>query len=63
MTISSASNTRESREREVVEAIHSGEMEGVFISEAARKDSDDYIAGRIDSEELIARAESRYGLR
>jgi hypothetical protein len=50
------------RERVVEEALHSGEMEGLFVTPAAREDAGEYIAGRIDSDELVARARSRYGL-
>lgn len=53
---------RADRERVVAEAIHSGEMEGLHVSQAAQQDSADYIAGRIDSDELITRARARYGL-
>nr|WP_279625154.1 hypothetical protein [Actinomyces timonensis] len=44
----------------VVEAIHSVEMEGLTVTEAGRQDAREYIAGRIDSDEFVARA--RYGL-
>jgi hypothetical protein len=53
---------RAERERVVAEAIHSGEMEGLYVSEAARADSAEYVAGHITGEELVARARSRYGL-
>ncbi len=50
------------RERRVAEAIHSGEMEGLHVSAATQIDAGEYIAGRIDSDELVARARARYGL-
>jgi hypothetical protein len=50
------------RERRVAEAIHSGEMEGLYVDASTRIDAQDYIAGRIDSDELVARARARYGL-
>ncbi|MFC0456218.1 hypothetical protein ACFFGR_06580 [Arthrobacter liuii] len=50
------------RERRVAEAIHSGEMEGLHVTAAGREDAQEYIAGRIDSDELVARARARYGL-
>lgn len=53
---------RAERERKVAEAIHSGEMEGLTVSAEARDDSAEYVAGRIDSAELVARARARYGL-
>lgn len=54
--------TEAERERRVAEAIHSGEMEGLQVSPAGRADAQEYIAGRIDSDELVARARARYGL-
>ncbi|WP_434619954.1 antitoxin VbhA family protein [Arthrobacter sp. A5] len=48
---------------EIVEAaIHSGEIEGLTVSDATRADADSYIAGRIDSNELVDRVRARYGL-
>ena len=54
--------TAAERERYVAEAIHSNEMEGLSVSEAFREDAQEYIAGRIDSDELVARARARHGL-
>ena len=54
--------TAAERERRVAEAIHSGEMEGLSVSPAGRQDAQEYIAGRISSDELVNRARSRYGL-
>ena len=54
--------TAAERERYVAEAIHSNEMEGLSVSEGGRRDAQEYIAGRIDSDELVARARARYGL-
>ena len=50
------------RERIVEEAVHSGEMEGLHVDPATRADTAEYVAGRIDSNELVARARARYGL-
>lgn len=58
----STTTTAAERERYVAEAIHSSEMEGLSVSEAFREDSQEYIAGRIDSDELVARARARHGL-
>ena len=49
------------RERRVAEAIHSGEMEGLHVSPAGLADANEYIACRIDSDELVARARARHG--
>ena len=46
----------------VSEAIHSGEMEGLPVTVAGRQDAQEYVAGRISSDELVARARARYGL-
>jgi Antitoxin VbhA len=54
--------TQSERERRVAEAIHSGEMEGLDVTPAGREDAAEYVAGRIDSDELVARARARYGL-
>lgn len=43
-------------------AIHSGEIEGLTVSDATRADADSYIAGNIDSGELVDRVRARYGL-
>lgn len=51
------------RRRTVLEqAEHSGEMDGLHITPATRSDGEDYAAGRIDVDELVARARARYGL-
>lgn len=50
------------RQRLVTEAIHSGEMEGLRVTAAGKADAGEYVAGRIDSDELVARARARYGL-
>ena len=44
------------------EAIHSSEMEGLTVTTATRADAGEYIAGRIYSDELVARVRARYGL-
>ena len=44
------------------QAEHSGEMEGLHITPATRADGDEYAAGRIDIDELVARGRARYGL-
>ena len=54
--------TTAERERRVAEAIHSVEMEGLPVTAAGRQDAAEYVAGRIDSDELVARARARYGL-
>ena len=46
----------------VAEAVHNGLMEGFIPTPDTVKDTDDYIAGIIDSEELEQRVLARYGL-
>ncbi|MDR1387942.1 MAG: antitoxin VbhA family protein [Propionibacteriaceae bacterium] len=53
---------RAERERQVAEAIHSGEMEGLHTSEATKADAGKYVAGEIDLGELEARVRTRYGI-
>lgn len=50
------------RAERVAEAIHSTEMEGLSVDTHTLSDADEYIAGRISVDELVARAEARYGL-
>jgi hypothetical protein len=47
----------------VEDAIHSAEIEGVSVSAETRSDADSYVAGAIDSTELVDRVRARYGLR
>ena len=44
------------------QAEHSGEMEGLHVDPATRADAEEYIAGRIQIDELVARTRARYGL-
>jgi hypothetical protein len=61
-TSTDTGTTKAERARRVAEAIHSGEMEGLHVTPAGRADAEEYIAGSIDSDELVARARARYGL-
>jgi hypothetical protein len=54
--------TESQRQRRVEDAIHNNEMEGLHANGETLDDADDYVAGRIDSDELVARARARYGL-
>ncbi len=44
------------------QAEHSGEMEGLHVSPETRADAEEWVAGRIDVDELVARTRARYGL-
>lgn len=52
----------EARAKYVEAAIHSGEIEGLTVSAATLADADLYVAGTIDSDELVYRVRARYGL-
>ncbi|WP_413543908.1 hypothetical protein [Citricoccus nitrophenolicus] len=52
----------DARKLQVEEAIHSAELEGLSVSEDTRADADSYVAGHIDSDELVDRVRARYGL-
>ncbi|QLD12415.1 antitoxin VbhA family protein [Microbacterium oleivorans] len=52
----------EERAKQVEAAIHSAEIEGLTVTSATRADADSYVAGTIDSAELLERVRSRYGL-
>ncbi|SER60299.1 hypothetical protein SAMN05443377_103137 [Propionibacterium cyclohexanicum] len=54
--------TAAERELRVAEAIHSGEMEGLSVTAAGRQDAQEYVAGRINSDELVSRTRARYDL-
>lgn len=59
--VSTASSSETAaRERAVAEAIHSCEMEGLSVTPATRAEADEYAAGTIDVDELIARIQVRY---
>lgn len=50
------------RAKNVEAAIHSAEIEGLRISKATLTDANAYVAGTIDSTELVDRVRTRYGL-
>lgn len=50
------------RERVIAAAIHSGEMEGLSVTEATRADADKYVAGELDLDELAEKVRARYGI-
>ena len=62
-TIHTVVSPAESARRFALEqAEHSGEMEGLHVTPATRADGEDYAAGRIDVDELVARVRARYGV-
>lgn len=48
------------RKRVIEEAIHSGEMEGAYVSAEFREDADEYVHGDISIEELMKRTKRRW---
>ncbi|MBM6675431.1 antitoxin VbhA family protein [Olsenella uli] len=42
------------------EAIHSGEMEGAYVSDEFREDADEYVKGDISIEDLMKRTKRRW---
>lgn len=48
------------RKRLMEEAIHSGEMEGSYVSEEFREDADEYVRGDISIEDLMKRTKRRW---
>ena len=48
------------RKRIMEEAIHSGEMEGAYVSAEFREDADEYVCGDISIEELMRRTKRRW---
>jgi hypothetical protein len=52
----------EARSRRVEDTIHSAEIEGLEVTPETRADADSYVAGAIDSDELVDRVRARYGL-
>lgn len=48
------------RKRVIDEAIHSGEMEGAYVSAEFREDADEYVKGDISIEELMTRTKRRW---
>ncbi len=48
------------RERLIKEAIHSGEMEGAYVSAEFKKDAEDYIKHEISIEDLMNRTKKRW---
>ena len=53
---------RAGRKRQVEDAIHSGQMEGLNVTAATRVDAQEYVDGQITSRELRARVRARYGI-
>lgn len=51
------------RKRAMEEAIHSGNMEGAYVSAEFCKDADAYVQGEISIEDLMKRTKRRWNVR
>lgn len=51
------------RKRAMEEAIHSGEMEGAYVSAEFRRDAQEYVEGDFSIEELMKRTKRRWQTR
>lgn len=58
----SAHAERSKRARRAEQAEHSGRMEGQHVDGLTREDVQEYVEGRISSNELRARVRARYGI-
>ncbi len=54
--------TARTRSQRVEDTIRSAEIEGLEVTPETRADADSYVAGTIDSDELVDRVRARYGL-
>ncbi|WP_315915603.1 hypothetical protein [Arthrobacter sp. lap29] len=52
----------EQRANWVNEAAHSMSLEGLEVSADYRADSQEYVAGKVTSDELVRKARARFGL-
>ena len=50
------------RKGAVARAVHSNRMEGLELDDAARQDVEDFVAGRLDLDEVRERVRRRHGL-
>ena len=50
------------RRRAMEEAVHSGEMEGAYVSAEFRKDAEEYTDGDISIEDLMRRTRRRWNV-
>lgn len=48
------------RKRVTEEAVHSGEMEGAYVSAEFKKDAEEYVEGEISIEDLMRRTKRRW---
>lgn len=48
------------RKQAIESSIHSGEMEGAYVSAQFNKDADEYVEGNISIEELMRRTKRRW---
>ncbi len=56
------STTETERARFASEALHSVRMEGLDATPEGERDTEEYVAGVIDADELVHRTRARYGV-
>lgn len=61
-TVESTSMAEAERARQVRDALHSVQMEGLDVTAEAAVDAADYVAGRITLDEYGDRTKARYGV-
>jgi hypothetical protein len=54
--------TKEERAWNAAQSLHGAELEGHAVTAGTQMDTADYVAGEIDSEELLRRVRTRYGV-
>lgn len=52
----------EQRSKWVNEAAHSMSLEGLEVSDEYRAESEEYVTGKVTSDELVRKARARFGL-
>lgn len=62
MTTTPTNADQSARVARVAESAHSGVMEGCSVTPETHADTDSYVDGTIDADELVARTRARYGL-
>lgn len=55
-------NEKDQRQSLVSQATHSAVLEGLMVSSAFQRDSDEYVAGTISADELVELTRERFGL-
>ncbi|MET4705021.1 hypothetical protein [Frigoribacterium sp. UYMn621] len=57
-----ASLSKEERADSAAQSLHSAELEGHSVTPATQLDTEMYVSGEIDSQELLRRVRARYNV-